>query len=30
MVLVVPLGWLFPPVFVRNVILPMLQAIGAT
>ena len=28
--LVVPLGCLFPPVFVRNVILPMLQAIGAT
>jgi alginate O-acetyltransferase complex protein AlgI len=29
-VLLVPLGWLFPPVFVRNVILPMLSAIGAT
>jgi alginate O-acetyltransferase complex protein AlgI len=29
LVLVVPLGWLFPPVFVRNVILPMLQAISA-
>jgi alginate O-acetyltransferase complex protein AlgI len=29
-VLVVPLGWLFPPVFVRNVMLPMLHAIGAT
>jgi hypothetical protein len=29
-VLVVPLGCLFPPVFVRNVILPMLHAIGAT
>jgi alginate O-acetyltransferase complex protein AlgI len=29
-VLIVPLGWLFPPVFVRNVMLPMLQAIGAT
>ena len=28
-VLVVPLGCLFPPVFVRNVMLPMLQAIGA-
>ena len=25
-----PLYWLFHPVFVRNVILPMLQAIGAT
>lgn len=25
-----PVGWLFPPIFVRNVILPMLQAIGAT
>jgi len=30
LVLAAPLGWLFPPVFVRNVILPMLQAIGAT
>lgn len=29
-VLVAPLGCLFPPVFVRNVILPMLQALGAT
>ncbi|HEY5912447.1 MAG TPA: MBOAT family protein [Verrucomicrobiae bacterium] len=29
-VLIVPLGWLFPPVFVRNVMLPMLHAIGAT
>ena len=28
-VLVAPLGWLFPPVFVRNVMLPMLYAIGA-
>jgi len=28
-VLLVPLGCLFPPVFVRNVILPMLNAIGA-
>lgn len=28
-VLLVPLGCLFPPVFVRNVILPMLDAIGA-
>jgi hypothetical protein len=27
---VVPLGCLFPPVFVRNVMLPMLHAIGAT
>ena len=25
-----PAYWLFPPVFVRNVILPMLHAIGAT
>jgi predicted DCC family thiol-disulfide oxidoreductase YuxK len=25
-----PAFWLFPPVFVRNVILPMLHAIGAT
>jgi alginate O-acetyltransferase complex protein AlgI len=24
-----PLGWLFPPVFVHHVILPMLRAIGA-
>ena len=24
-----PAYWLFPPVFVRNVILPMLEAIGA-
>ncbi len=30
LVLLAPLGWLFPPVFVRNVILPMLQAFGAT
>lgn len=30
LVLVAPLGWLFPPVFVRNVILPMLNALGAT
>lgn len=30
LVLVAPLGWLFPPVFVRNVMLPMLHAIGAT
>jgi hypothetical protein len=30
LVLLVPLGCLFPPMFVRNVILPMLQAIGAT
>lgn len=30
LVLVIPLGCLFPPVFVRNVILPMLHAIGAT
>lgn len=29
-VLAVPLGCLFPPVFVRNVIMPMLHAIGAT
>jgi len=29
-ILIVPLGWLFPPVFVRNVMLPMLHAIGAT
>lgn len=29
LVLVAPLGCLFPPVFVRNVILPMLNAIGA-
>ena len=29
-VLVAPLGWLFPPVFVRNVILPMLDAFGAS
>jgi hypothetical protein len=29
-VLLVPLGCLFPPVFVRNVILPMLHALGAT
>jgi alginate O-acetyltransferase complex protein AlgI len=25
-----PAFWLFPPVFVRNVILPMLHALGAT
>lgn len=30
LVLAAPLGWLFPPVFVRNVILPTLQAAGAT
>jgi alginate O-acetyltransferase complex protein AlgI len=30
LVLIAPLGWLFPPVFVRNVMLPMLHAIGAT
>ena len=30
LVVVAPVGWLFPPVFVSNVILPMLQAIGAT
>jgi hypothetical protein len=30
LVLLAPLGCLFPPVFVRNVILPMLHAIGAT
>jgi alginate O-acetyltransferase complex protein AlgI len=29
-VLVAPLGCLFPAVFIRNVILPMLHAIGAT
>jgi len=29
-VLVTPLGCLFPPVFVENVIMPMLRAIGAT
>jgi len=29
-VIVAPLGWLFPPVFIQNVILPMLHAIGAT
>ena len=29
-VLLLPLGCLFPPVFVRNVILPMLQAMGVT
>ncbi|HEV7927691.1 MAG TPA: MBOAT family protein [Verrucomicrobiae bacterium] len=29
-VVVGPLPWLFHPVFVRNVILPMLRAIGAT
>jgi hypothetical protein len=29
-VLLAPIGCLFPPVFVRNVMLPMLQAIGAT
>ncbi len=29
LVLIAPLGCLFPPVFVRNVILPMLNAIGA-
>jgi D-alanyl-lipoteichoic acid acyltransferase DltB (MBOAT superfamily) len=29
-ILLAPLGWLFPPVFVHNVILPMLRAIGAT
>jgi len=29
-ILVAPLGWLFPSVFVHNVMLPMLQAIGAT
>jgi len=25
-----PAYWLFHPIFIRNVILPMLQAIGAT
>jgi alginate O-acetyltransferase complex protein AlgI len=30
LVLLAPLGCLFPPVFVRNVMLPMLHAIGAT
>jgi predicted DCC family thiol-disulfide oxidoreductase YuxK len=30
LVLLAPLGWLFPAVFVQNVILPMLHAIGAT
>ena len=30
LVLLAPIGCLFPPVFVRNVMLPMLQAIGAT
>ena len=30
MVATAPAFWLFPPVFVRNVILPMLHAIGAT
>jgi hypothetical protein len=30
LVIVAPLGCLFPPVFVRNVMLPMLHAIGAT
>ena len=30
LVLLAPLGCLFPPVFIRNVILPMLQAVGAT
>jgi hypothetical protein len=29
-VLLAPIGCLFPPVFVRNVMLPMLHAIGAT
>jgi alginate O-acetyltransferase complex protein AlgI len=29
-VLVAPLGCLFPPVFIRDVMLPMLDAIGAT
>lgn len=28
-VVIAPVGFLFPPVFVRNVILPMLKAIGA-
>ena len=28
-VVAAPAYWLFPPVFVRNVILPMLEAIGA-
>lgn len=28
--IVLPLGCLFPPIFIRNVILPMLHAIGAT
>ena len=30
LVAAVPAFWLFPPIFVRNVILPMLHAIGAT
>jgi len=30
LVLLPPIGCLFPPVFVRNVILPMLEAFGAT
>jgi alginate O-acetyltransferase complex protein AlgI len=30
LVLVAPLGWLFPPGFVRNAVLPMLNAIGAS
>ena len=30
LILLAPIGCLFPPVFVRNVILPMLQTIGAT
>ena len=30
LVLLAPIGCLFPPVFVRNVILPMLEAFGAT
>ncbi len=29
-VVAIPAFWLFPPVFIRNVILPMLRAIGAT
>jgi alginate O-acetyltransferase complex protein AlgI len=30
LVLIAPIGCLFPPVFIRNVMLPMLHAIGAT
>jgi D-alanyl-lipoteichoic acid acyltransferase DltB (MBOAT superfamily) len=30
LMLLAPIGCLFPPVFIHNVMLPMLQAIGAT